>query len=285
MAAHRHHGEVSTVNHPFDLAGKVAVVTGGTGALGMAMCKGLASAGATVVIVARTLQTAADLADRIHADGGSAAAVPCDVLNREQVTQAAARVNELYGRADILVNAAGGNKPEATAIPGQRSFFDLPAEAMAWVFDLNLMGTLLPSQVFGAAMAAQKAGVIINISSMASFTPLTRVVAYGAAKAAVNNFTQWLAVYMAREHSPHIRVNAIAPGFFLGDQNRFLLIDKDSGELTPRGRQILDHTPMGRFGEPDDLIGALLWLASDASRFVTGVVVPVDGGFNAYSGV
>jgi NAD(P)-dependent dehydrogenase (short-subunit alcohol dehydrogenase family) len=269
----------------FDLTGKVAVVTGGTGALGAAMCSGLARAGATVVILARTPQTVAELADRINADGGSALAIPCDVLDREQLAHAAVRVKELAGRVDILLNGAGGNKPEATAMPGQRSFFDLPQEAMEWVFDLNLMGTLLPSQVFGAVMAEQKSGVIINISSMASFTPLTRVVAYAAAKAAINNFTQWLAVYMAREHSPDIRVNAIAPGFFLGEQNRFLLIDKESGDLTPRGRQIIDHTPMGRFGEADDLIGALLWLASDAARFVTGIVVPVDGGFNAYSGV
>jgi NAD(P)-dependent dehydrogenase (short-subunit alcohol dehydrogenase family) len=269
----------------FDLKGKIAVVTGGTGALGSAMCRGLAAAGATVVILARTPQTVAELSDRINAAGGNAIAIPCDVLNRTQVEQAAERVAELCGSIDILVNAAGGNKPEATAMPGQRSFFDLPQEAMQWVFDLNLVGTLLPSQVFGARMAAQKSGVIINISSMASFTPLTRVVAYAAAKAAINNFTQWLAVYMAREHGPDIRVNAIAPGFFLGDQNRFLLLDKDTGDLTPRGRQIIEHTPMGRFGEPDDLMGALLWLASDASRFVTGIVVPVDGGFSAYSGV
>jgi NAD(P)-dependent dehydrogenase (short-subunit alcohol dehydrogenase family) len=268
-----------------ELGGKVAVVTGGTGALGAAMCRGLARAGTTVAILARTPQTVAELADRINADGGSAVAIPCDVLQREQVAHATARVGELCGRVDILVNAAGGNKPEATAMPGQRVFFDLPPEAMQWVFNLNLMGTLLPSQAFGAAMAAQKSGVIVNISSMASFTPLTRVVAYAAAKAAVNNFTQWLAVYMAREHSPNIRVNAIAPGFFLGDQNRFLLVDQESGELTPRGRQIIEHTPMARFGEPDDLIGTLLWLASDASRFVTGIVVPVDGGFSAYSGV
>ncbi|MDX2137930.1 MAG: SDR family oxidoreductase [Chloroflexota bacterium] len=269
----------------FNLTDKVAVVTGGTGALGAAMCRGLAAAGATVVILARTPQSVAELADRINADGGNAFALPCDVLNRDQVEQAAARVAELYARVDILVNAAGGNKPEATAMPGQRSFFDLPPDAMQWVFNLNFIGTLLPSQVFGMHMAAQKSGVIINVSSMAAFTPLTRVVAYAAAKAAINNFTQWLAVYMAREHSPDIRVNAIAPGFFLGDQNRFLLVDKDTGDLTPRGKQIIEHTPMARFGEPDDLIGVLLWLASDASRFVTGIVVPVDGGFNAYSGV
>jgi NAD(P)-dependent dehydrogenase (short-subunit alcohol dehydrogenase family) len=207
------------------------------------------------------------------------------VLDESSLEAAAQQIMDRFGKVDVLLNGAGGNKPEATAMPGQRTFFDLPPEALQWVFNLNFMGTLLPTQVFGAQMAQQKAGVIINISSMAAFTPLTRVVAYAAAKASINNFTQWLAVYMAREHSPSIRVNAIAPGFFLGDQNRFLLVEKDSGELTPRGKQIIDHTPMGRFGEPDDLVGTLLWLASDASRFVTGVVVPVDGGFNAYSGV
>ncbi len=269
----------------FDLTDKIAVVTGATGALGAAMSHGLAAAGATVALLARTPQPLAELADRINAAGGSAIALPCDVLNRDQVAQAAERIAELCGRVDILVNAAGGNRPEATAVPGERSFFELPQEAMRWVFDLNLMGTLLPCQLFGARMAVQKTGVIINISSMAAFVPLTRVAAYGAAKAAINNFTQWLAVYMAREHSPNIRVNAIAPGFFLGDQNRFLLIDPETGDLTARGRQIIDHTPMGRFGSPDDLIGTLLWLASDASRFVTGIVVPVDGGFSAYTGV
>jgi len=269
----------------FDLSGRIAIVTGGTGALGASMARGLARAGATVVIVARTTEAVAAAADRINADGGRATALSADVLDRAGLVEASARVLDTHGRVDILVNAAGGNKPEATAVPDQRSFFDLAPEALEWVFDLNVMGTLLPSQVFGAQMAHQGSGVIVNISSMASFTPLTRVVAYAAAKAAVNNFTQWLAVYMAREHNPAIRVNAIAPGFFLGDQNRFLLIDPTSGELTARGQQIIAHTPMARFGEPDDLIGALLWLVSDAARFVTGIVVPVDGGFNAYSGV
>jgi NAD(P)-dependent dehydrogenase (short-subunit alcohol dehydrogenase family) len=249
------------------------------------MCRGLASAGANVVILARTMEKVRGLAQDIQEQGGQALGIAADVLDEDSLEAAAQQIMDRFGRVDILLNGAGGNKPEATAMPGQRTFFDLPPEALQWVFNLNFMGTLLPTQVFGAQMAQQKAGVIINISSMAAFTPLTRVVAYAAAKASINNFTQWLAVYMAREHSPSIRVNAIAPGFFLGDQNRFLLVEKDSGELTPRGKQIIDHTPMGRFGEPDDLVGTLLWLASDASRFVTGVVVPVDGGFNAYSGV
>ncbi|PJF42582.1 MAG: D-mannonate oxidoreductase, partial [Candidatus Thermofonsia Clade 1 bacterium] len=169
--------------------------------------------------------------------------------------------------------------------PDERTFFDLPEEALTFVFNLNWLGSLLAAQIFGRYMAAQGSGAIINLSSMAAFRPLTRVVAYASAKAALNNFTQWLAVYMAREHSPNIRVNAIAPGFFLGEQNRFLLIDAERGTLTERGAQIIAHTPMARFGTPDDLIGTLIWLASDASRFVTGIVVPVDGGFSAYSGV
>ncbi|TVR19647.1 MAG: SDR family NAD(P)-dependent oxidoreductase [Anaerolineaceae bacterium] len=272
------------MNDLFNLQDKVAVVTGGTGALGATMCRTLASAGATVVIMARTSDAASALADEINAAGGTADAIACDVLDADALQAAAQIVEARYGRIDILLNGAGGNHPDATAMPGERTFFDLPPDALRWVFDLNLMGTILPSQVFGAMMVKQHSGVIINISSMASMQPLTRVVAYGAAKAAINNFTQWLAVYMATEHSPHIRVNAIAPGFFLGQQNRFLLMNDDD-TLTGRGQQIIDHTPQGRFGNPDDLSGTLLWLASDASRFVTGIVVPVDGGFSAYSGV
>jgi NAD(P)-dependent dehydrogenase (short-subunit alcohol dehydrogenase family) len=256
------------MNSLFSLENKIAVITGGTGALGAAMCRGLAAAGATIVIMARTASATEALAKEIGAAGGKATGIACDVLDRAALDAAVRSVEGAHGSVDILVNAAGGNKPEATAMPGQRSFFDLPPDALQWVVNLNLMGTLLASQAFGA-----------------SFAPLTRVVGYAAAKAGVNNFTQWLAVYMAHQHSPNIRVNAIAPGFFLGDQNRFLLIDGATGELTPRGRQIIDHTPMARFGEPDDLVGTLLWLASDASRFVTGTIVPVDGGFSAYSGV
>lgn len=269
----------------FDLSGRVAVVTGGSGALGSALCRGLAAAGATTVILARTADKVDALAREITAAGGSAAGLAADVLDRAQLEGALDAVLRDYGRVDLLVNGAGGNRPEATVIAEQRPFFDVPQEALEWVFDLNLLGTLLPSQVFGRVMAQQKQGVIINLSSMAAFTPLTRVVAYAAAKAAINNFTQWLAVMMARDYSPAIRVNAIAPGFFLGDQNRYLLLDQSTGDLTPRGHQIIDHTPMGRFGNPDDLVGTLVWLASDAARFVTGIVVPVDGGFNAFAGV
>jgi NAD(P)-dependent dehydrogenase (short-subunit alcohol dehydrogenase family) len=268
----------------FDLTERVAVVTGGTGALGGAMCRTLAEAGATVVIIARTEADTRQLAEDINANGGRAVGMGADVLQPDTLQAAADHIRATYGRVDVLVNGAGGNHPEATATPGDRTFFDLPPEALRWVIDLNLTGTILPSQIFGAFMASQGHGAIINISSMASMQPLTRVVAYGAAKAAVNNLTRWLAVYMATEHNPAIRVNAIAPGFFLGEQNRFLL-KKPDDTLTDRGQQIIDHTPMGRFGDPTDLNGTLLWLASDASRFVTGVVVPVDGGFSAYGGV
>ena len=183
-----------------------------------------------------------------------------------------------------MINGAGGNKPQATTNQDQK-FFDLPADTFRWVFDLNMLGTILPTQVFAKIMAEQGSGVILNISSMNAFRPLTRIPAYSAAKAGVSNFTQWLAVHMAQEYSPNIRVNAIAPGFFLTEQNRFLLTDKDTGELTARGQTIINHTPMGRFGNPKDLLGVVLWLVSPAAEFVTGVVIPIDGGFSAFSGV
>jgi NAD(P)-dependent dehydrogenase (short-subunit alcohol dehydrogenase family) len=269
----------------FDLTGKVAVVTGGTGALGAALVRGLAQAGAQVAILARRAEPITTLTAELRASGYRALGIPTDVLDKAQLAEAAAQVLAHFARVDILVNAAGGNQPQATVTPDQRTFFDLPPEALVAVFNLNWLSSVLTAQVFGRQMAAQGSGAIINLSSMAAFTPLTRVVAYASAKAALNNFTQWLAVYMAREHSPNIRVNAIAPGFFLGEQNRFLLMDAERGTLTERGEQIIAHTPMQRFGAPEDLIGTLIWLASDAARFVTGVVVPVDGGFSAYSGV
>jgi NAD(P)-dependent dehydrogenase (short-subunit alcohol dehydrogenase family) len=264
----------------FDVQGKIAVVTGGAGVLCAAMCRALAEAGAKVAVLDLRLEPAEALAAEL---GNGAIGVACNVLEKESVEKAAQKVMETFGRVDILINGAGGNKPQATTNPEQ-SFFDLPADAIRWVFDLNLMGTILPSQVFGKIMSAQKSGIIINISSMNAFRPLTRIPAYSAAKAGVSNFTQWLAVHMAQEYSPEIRVNAIAPGFFVGDQNRRLLLNED-GSLTPRGQQIMSHTPMARFGVPDDLLGTLLWLVSPASAFVTGIVVPVDGGFSAFSGV
>jgi NAD(P)-dependent dehydrogenase (short-subunit alcohol dehydrogenase family) len=264
----------------FGVQEKVAVVTGGAGVLCAAMCRALAEAGAKVAVLDLRPEPAESLAAEL---GNGALGLACNVLDKNSVEAAAQKVVATFGRVDILINGAGGNKPQATTNPEQ-SFFDLPADAIRWVFDLNLMGAILPSQVFGKLMAAQKSGVILNISSMNSFRPLTRIPAYSAAKAGVSNFTQWLSVHMAQEYSPEIRVNAIAPGFFVGDQNRRLLLNEDES-LTPRGQQIMFHTPMARFGTPDDLLGTLLWLVSPASAFVTGIVVPVDGGFSAFSGV
>jgi NAD(P)-dependent dehydrogenase (short-subunit alcohol dehydrogenase family) len=271
----------------FDLQGKVALVTGGSGVLGSAICQMLKDAQVQVYILARNQTRAQMVTDRLNASKQPpfAQVLKADVLDKPALEKIANTVLGANNRLDIIINVAGGNHTNATAIPQERSFFDLPQDALQWVFNLNFFGTLLVSQVFGAKLARQQSGVILNISSMASFQPLSRVVAYGAAKAAVNNFTQWLAVYMAQEYSPQIRVNAIAPGFFMGEQNRYLLIDAKTGDLTPRGQQIINHTPQGRFGEPEDLLGAVRWLVSDASRFVTGIVVPVDGGFSAYSGV
>lgn len=268
----------------FGLTGQVAVITGGSGGLCSEMGCALARAGARVVLLARHQSPLQAVADDIAAHGGQALALPADVLDPASLVVARDAVLAHWGRVDILINGAGGNHEQATTSP-DRSFFDLPPDAAQWVFDLNFLGTLLACQVFGRTMADAGEGVILNISSMNTFRPLTRVPVYSAAKAAVSNFTRWLAVHMAQEYSPRIRVNALAPGFFLTAQNRFLLVDEVTGELTPRGQTIIDHTPMGRFGEPVDLVGATLWLLSPAASFVTGVVVPVDGGFSAYSGV
>jgi len=265
----------------FSIQDQVAVVTGGTGVLCAEICRALAQAGAKVAVLGHRLAPAQALAAEL---GKPASGYACDVLDKASIQAAAGEVLDAYGRVDILINGAGGNQPGATTTSSQ-TFFDLPEEALRQVFDLNLLGTLLPCQVFGKGMAAQKGGAILNISSMNAIRPLTRIPAYSAAKAAVSNFTQWLAVYMAQEYGPSIRVNAIAPGFFLTEQNRFLLTDRTTGELSARGKAILSHTPLGRFGVPADLSGTLLWLVSPAAAFVTGVVVPVDGGFSAYSGV
>lgn len=268
----------------FGLEGKVAVVTGGGGVLCGAMSRALGRVGVRVAVLDLFPEAAQRVASEVEALGGQAIAIPCDVLDKASVEKAAEAVLKAFGRVDILINGAGGNKKQATTSP-DLSFFDLPADAVQWVFNLNFLGTLLPSQVFGKKMAEQGEGVILNVSSMNAFRPLTRIPAYSAAKAAVSNFTQWLAVHMAQEYSPRIRVNAIAPGFFLTEQNRFLLTDEATGQLTPRGQVIIDHTPMGRFGDPEDLLGTVLWLLSPGAAFVTGVVVPVDGGFSAFSGV
>jgi len=272
------------ISELYNISGRSAVVTGGAGVLCAALCRALAAAGAKVAVLDLNAEAAESLAADIRSSGADSIGLACNVLEKESLEAAAQEVLAKFGRVDILINGAGGNKPAATTNPEQ-TFFDLPADALRWVIDLNLMGTILPSQVFGKLMAGQKSGVILNISSMNAFRPLTRIAAYSAAKAGVSNLTQWLAVHMAQEYSPDIRVNAIAPGFFLTEQNRFLLTDKENGELTPRGQSIIQHTPLGRFGAPDDLLGTVFWLLSPASAFVTGIVVPVDGGFSAFSGV
>ena len=268
----------------FDIEGKVAVLTGAGGVLIGAMARELARRGASVVVVDRVVEAAHRIVEGIRAEGGVAEPVIADVLDPKSLADAASCVIQSFGRIDILVNGAGGNKKEATA-SADLSFFDIPPDALRFVMELNLLGSVLPSQVFGRIMAKQKSGVIINISSMNSFRPLTRIIGYSAAKAAINNFTQWLAVHMAQNYSPEIRVNALAPGFFETAQNKFLLRDEKTGALTARGNQIDSHTPANRFGEPEDLLGALVWLVSPGARFVSGIVVPVDGGFSAFSGV
>ena len=263
------------------LDGEVAAVTGGGGVLCGAMSRSLAAAGARVAVLDARPEAAGGVARSIVEAGGKAIGICCNVLDRSSIEASCRAIEKELGHVTILVNGAGGNKAEAT-VSSDIEFFDLPPEAVQWVFDLNFLGTLLPCQVFGRPMAALKRGRIVNISSLNAIRPLTRIPAYSAAKAAVSNFTQWLAVHMSRTYSTDIRVNAIAPGFFVTDQNRFLLQGRD-GALTDRGKQILDHTPMARFGEAEDLLGTLLWLVSPGAAFVHGIVVPVDGGFSAYS--
>jgi NAD(P)-dependent dehydrogenase (short-subunit alcohol dehydrogenase family) len=267
----------------YDFAGKTAVITGGSGALGGEMAAALVELGANVAILSRKTDLPSDLVAALEKGSGTYCIIQADVLNRETLESAVQQVVSRYGRIDMLINAAGGNNPQATTTPTV-PFFDLPGEALESVFDLNIIGTILPCQVVGKVMAQQGEGVILNLSSMNAFRPLTRIPAYSAAKASVSNFTQWLAVHMAQNYSPKIRVNAIAPGFFIGNQNRALLLNED-GSLTARGQQIINHTPMGRFGDSKELLGTMLWLLCPASQFITGIIVPVDGGFSAYSGV
>ncbi len=269
----------------YDFSDRTAVITGGAGIIGGEMACALVGCCANVAILDRAPELADRLIDRFEGGPGKAIVVYADVLKPNTLHKAEEVIQtEFNSSVHMLINAAGGNNPNATTSE-ELPFFDLPEEALRFVFDLNLLGTFLSSQVFSRGMAELGEGVIVNISSMNAFRPLTRIPAYSAAKSGVSNFTRWLAVHMAQEHSPRIRVNAIAPGFFLTEQNRFLLTEEDSGELTDRGRTILKHTPMDRFGDPEDLLGTLLWLLSPASAFVTGVVVPVDGGFSAFSGV
>lgn len=267
----------------FGLNGKRAIVTGGTGVLGGAMARGLARAGAQVAVLGRRADKAGEVAQQIIDAGGQAMAAPADVMDAESLDGARAAVVAAWGGIDILINAAGGTTPQATVSP-DKTIFDMPLEPMREVFDLNLIGTLLPSQVFGAEMAKQGAGSIVNISSMNAQRALTRAIAYSAAKASIDNFTKWLAVELALKFGEGLRVNAIAPGFFVGDQNRALLLNED-GSLTKRGETIIAHTPAGRFGDPDDLLGATIYLCSPAARFVTGTIMMVDGGVNAFSGI
>lgn len=268
----------------YDFGGRTLVLTGGTGVLGSEMARALAGCHANVVLLGRNVARAEQLIDSFAKTKGRHMALRADVLDRPAVEEAAKTVVAEYGRVDGLVNGAGGNDPKATTNADFR-FFDIPAEAFQHVMTLNLLGTVIPTQAFARAMVEQKEGIILNVSSVSAERPLTRVAAYAAAKAGISNFTRWLAIHLAQEYSPNIRVNAIMPGFFFTEQNRFLLTDRESGALTARGKKILEHTPMARFGSPDDLTGPVLWLLSAASKFVTGIVLPVDGGFTAYSGV
>jgi NAD(P)-dependent dehydrogenase (short-subunit alcohol dehydrogenase family) len=267
----------------FSLEGKTAVVTGGAGVLGSAIARGLGKAGAKVALC--DIVNADKVAQELESEGVEAKGYYINVMDMEKIKTCRDEVIRDFSRVDILLNAAGGNTKGATTSE-ELKFFDLPLSALEKVVGLNLFGgAVLPSQVFGKDMIKnQDGGSIINISSMNAFRPLTRIPGYSAAKAAVSNFTQWLAVHFAQEYNKNLRVNAIAPGFFLTTQNRFLLTNED-GSLTPRGKTIITHTPMDKFGDPEDLIGACVWLASDASKFVTGIIVPIDGGFSAFSGV
>jgi NAD(P)-dependent dehydrogenase (short-subunit alcohol dehydrogenase family) len=268
----------------FSVTGKVIAITGGGGVLCGTLAKALSKAGARIAVLDLNESAALQVVNDIVADRGCGLAVKCNVLDRASTEAALARINAELGNVDILINGAGGNKKEATTTP-EMPFFDMPVDAIRFVFDLNFIGTLLPTQVFAKSMTERGEGIILNVSSMNAFRPLTRIAAYSAAKAAISNFTQWLAVHMCQNYSTKIRVNAIAPGFFLTAQNRFLLTDEKTGALTARGQTIVNHTPMGRFGQADELVGTVLWLLSDAAKFVTGIVVPIDGGFSAFSGV
>jgi len=276
--------DLQEITKMYDFTGRTIAITGGAGILGGEMACAMVGCGANVAILDRDPALADRLMDRLGCGPGCAIVVYTDVLNPETVAEAEETIRKEFGPVDTLINGAGGNKKEATTSP-DLSFFDLPADAARWVFDLNFLGTLIPTQIFSRPMVERGEGNILNVSSMNAFRPLTRIPAYSAAKAAISNFTQWLAVHMAQEYSPNIRVNALAPGFFLTDQNRFLLTDEATGQLTPRGQSIINHTPMGRFGDPEDLLGTMMWLLSPAAAFVTGIVVPVDGGFSAFSGV
>lgn len=264
----------------FNVKDQVVVITGGAGILGRGMAEYMAAQGCKVVILDRSEEAGSALVAELTAKGADASFFYCDVLNKEVLDQNAADIVAKYGRIDVLVNAAGGNMPGATIGP-DKTIFDLEIDAFKKVVDLNLFGTVMPTMVFAKIMVDQKVGSIINISSESAIRPLTRVVGYGASKAAVTNFTKYMATELATKFGAGLRVNAIAPGFFLTEQNRALMTNPD-GSLTARGEKIIDHTPFGRFGNPDELFGTLHWLASDASKFVTGTLIVVDGGFDVF---
>ena len=267
----------------FSLKDKVVVLTGGGGFIAGVMARAIAQCGAKVAILDISCDAAQKVCSDIVANGNTAIALKADVLDKSSLQEACGIVLAQFGRVDCLINGAGGNKKEATT-SDELSFFNIPIEANRWVFDLNFVGTLLPCQVFGKEIAKRQTGSIVNITSISGFRPLTRAAAYAAAKAAVINFTRWLSVHLAQNNSKDIRVNAIAPGFCATEQNRYLLFDKD-GRLTERGRTILKSVPQNRFGEPNEIVGAAIWLLGDSASFATGSVITIDGGFDAFSGV
>lgn len=273
-----------SVANDYDVDGKVCVVTGGAGVLCSEMAKEIGQQGATVAVLDIDQESLDEVSAELEELDVEHITLQASVLDRAELEAAAETVVEEYGSIDVLINGAGGNSPEATT-GEDMSFFDLPEDGFQNVFNLNFLGTVLTTQAFGEYMVEQDEGIILNVSSMNAFTPLTKIPAYSGAKAAVSNFTQWLAVHMAQNYSPDIRVNAIAPGFLLTEQNRFLLKDEETGDLTDRGQTIIDHTPQDRFGDPEDLLSTVLWLISPGSEFVTGTVIPIDGGFSAFSGV
>jgi NAD(P)-dependent dehydrogenase (short-subunit alcohol dehydrogenase family) len=267
----------------FDVKDKTIVITGGAGIICSEMARSLGSLGAKIAVLDLSEKAMESLSKELSEKKIEHIVIKTNVLEKEQLIKAKEETLSKFGKIDVLINGAGGNHPSATTSK-EKSFFELPQDSIQWVFNLNFLGTFLASQIFGEYFAEKGEGQIINISSMNAFRPLTNIPAYSAAKAAVSNFTQWLAVHMNHNYSKKIRVNAIAPGFLLTNQNRFLLTNED-GSLTARGNKILEHTPMERFGTPEDLISTVIWLISDKSAFVNGIVVPIDGGFSAYSGV
>lgn len=267
----------------FGLSGKTAVITGGAGVLGNVIAKELAKQGVKVAVLGHSGNKAQEIADEIIKNGGIAIASNVDVLNKKNLMEVRDFVVEKFGTIDILINGAGGNKKEATTSE-EISFFDIDLDALQWVFNLNVLGAVLTTQIFGELFAKSGKGNVINISSMAAYHPLTKTIAYSGAKAAVSNFTEWMAVHFNQNYSADIRVNAVAPGFLLTKQNQFLMM-KEEGDLTDRGEKVLAKTPMDRFGKPEEIAGPILWLCSEAASFVNGAVIPIDGGFSAYWGV